>query len=102
MKRRRSLYARPEIVRGQQCTDGARRGRGAVERRAASAVGEIPTAISVPSATEQHPSALTGATVSLVHHFAVRFIRCAVGEESDTKDNLYVLPGLSQTVGPRA
>jgi hypothetical protein len=32
MKRRRSLYARPEIIRGQQCTGGASRRRGLPHR----------------------------------------------------------------------
>jgi hypothetical protein len=73
--------------------------RGAVERRASGVcVGEVSTAISVPSATEQHPSALTGATVSLCTT-SPRVHWIGAGEESDTKYDLRVRPELSLTVG---
>jgi hypothetical protein len=66
-----------------------------VERRTAAAVGEAPTAISIPSATEQHPFRVDWGEGLSLHHFVASSGRCAVGEEFDTKENLRVRLELS-------
>ena len=66
-----------------------------MERRTAAAVGEAPTAISIPSATEQHPFRVDWGEGLLLAPLRRYFSRCAVGEEFDTKGNLRVRLELS-------